>query len=265
MTFSIEQFKEQYESMILIPCFRVKDSVMNEIEKEVKQMTENRQKSLVGSKDHITNWTKPYGIAVQLSLYNTSGDTSDFSTDHNNSQKNKFFVEPNAKNINNFFKMFEHSVVNFRVNGMGKNSGLLPHKEINITDKFYKCRFHLPVFTNKNSWVMVGWKKFWLKRGIIYFFNNGLVHSAGNNGEEIRYHLVFDTILNDKLYNEFFNNENLELTYPNLLTRIPKEEIQELLYSEPVEVTNYEVQHTESKNKLSRFNFRKSLLGKISK
>ena len=222
--------------MILIPCFRVKDSVMNEIEKEVKQMTENRQKSLVGSKDHITNWTKPYGTAVQLSLYNTSGDTSDFSTDHNNSQKNKFFVEPNAKNINNFFKMFEHSVVNFRVNGMGKN-----------------------------SWVMVGWKKFWLKRGIIYFFNNGLVHSAGNNGEEIRYHLVFDTILNDKLYNEFFNNENLELTYPNLLTRIPKEEIQELLYSEPVEVTNYEVQHTESKNKLSRFNFRKSLLGKISK
>jgi hypothetical protein len=266
MTNSIEQFKEQYPSTKLIPCFRVKDSVMNEIEKEVKQLTENCQKSLVNSKEHPTNWTKPYGTAVQLSLFNTSGDTSDFSTDHNNSQNNKFFVAPNAKNVNSIFKMFEHSVVNFRINGMGKNSGLSPHKESNIIDKRYKCRFHLPVFTNKNSWVMIGWEKFWLKRGIIYFFNNGLVHSAGNNGEEIRYHLVFDTILDDKLYNEFFNKENLELPYPNLLTRIPREEINELLYSEPVEVTTYEEQHTDLKNKLfSRFNLKKSVLSAITK
>ncbi len=263
---SIDQFKEHYPSIKLIPCFRVKDSVMNEIEKEVKQMTENCQKSLVNSPDHITNWTKPYGTAIQLSLFNSSGDTSDFSTDHNNSQKGKFFVEPNAKNVNSILKMFEHSVLNFRINGMGKNSGLSPHKESNIRNGWHKCRFHLPVFTSKNSWVMIGWEKFWLKRGIIYFFNNGLVHSAGNTGEETRYHLVWDTILDDKLYNEFFNEETMEIPYPNLLTRIPKEEINELLYSEPVEVTSYEEQGTGLKNNLSsRFIFRKLLKGAIRK
>jgi len=237
---SIEQFKKQFLLIKLIPCFRVKDSVMNEIEKEVKQITENYQTSLVGDKKHVTNWTKPYGKAVQLSLFNTSGDTSDFSKDFNHSQENKFFVVPNAKNVNSILKMFEHSVVNFRLNGLEKNSGLSPHKESNIRDKHYRCRFHLPVFTSKNAWVMLGWEKFWLKRGIIYFFNNGFVHSAGNNSEETRYHLVWDTILDDKLFNEFLNEENLESPYPNLLTRIPKEEINELVYSEPVEITNYE-------------------------
>ena len=46
--------------------------------------------------------------------------------------------------------------------------------------------------------------------------------------------------MDDKLFNDFFNEENLDMPYPNLLTRIPKEEINELMYSEPVEITNYE-------------------------
>ncbi len=268
---SIEQFKKEFPSIKLIPCFKVKDSVMNEIEKEAKQIIENHLVSEVSSEKHVTNWTKPYGKAVQFSLYNVSGDTSDFSKDHNHSQENKFFVEPNAKNINSIFKMFEHSVVNFRMNGMGKNSGLSPHREHNIIDKRYRCRFHLPVFTSKNAWVMLGWEKFWLKRGIIYFFNNGFVHSAGNTSEETRYHLVWDTFLDDKLFNDFFNEENLELPYPKVLTKIPKEEINDLLYSEPVEITNYEEEGAHKalysnedaeglKTKLfRRFNFRKSI------
>jgi hypothetical protein len=238
---SIEQFKDDFLLTKLIPCFRVKDSIMKEIEKEVNQIIQKHQASKVVNKKHVTNWTKPYGEATQISLFNMSGDTSDFSKDHNISLKDKkFFVVPEAKQLHSILKMFEHSIVNFRLNGMGNNSGLSPHKEYNIINNQYKCRFHLPVFTNDNAWVMLGWKKFWLKRGIIYFFNNGLVHSAGNTGNETRYHLVWDTILDDKLFNDFFNKEIENLPYPNLLTRIPKEEINELMYSEPVEITNYE-------------------------
>jgi len=108
--------------------------------------------------------------------------------------------------------------------------------------------------TSDSAWVMLGWEKFWLKRGIIYFFNNGFVHSAGNSGYETRYHLVFDCMLNEKLFNEFLTDENKENPDPDLLSIIPKEQIEKLMHAEPCEITNFEDQRKGLKNKLlSRF------------
>jgi len=42
-----------------------------------------REPSSVGDYDHVTNWTQPFGQAVQFSLLNASGRFDDTSTDHN--------------------------------------------------------------------------------------------------------------------------------------------------------------------------------------
>jgi len=220
---------------------------MSGIESEIKQIIETYSNSEVSKKEHITNWTKPYGKAIQYSLYNSTGDTKDFANDHNISQfddkgKEKKFFDSNYKNTYNLFKMFQHAVVNFRLNGMGKNSGLSPHKEYNIHGERYRIRFHLPVFTNNSAWVMLDDEKFWLKKGYIYFFNNGLIHSAGNNSEQTRYHLVWDTMLDQKLFDEFLDTENIHNPHPELVSRIGKETISELMHSEPCKIGNYEDQ-----------------------
>ena len=83
----ITEFKQKFNTEKLIPCFKINENIMDGIEKEVRKIIEKNQASKVVEKTHGTNWTKPYGEALQFSLYNTTGDTNDFSTDHNHSQK----------------------------------------------------------------------------------------------------------------------------------------------------------------------------------
>jgi len=239
----MEQFKKQYFETSLMPCLKIKDSIMDKIEKEVLILLKTHQTSDANKKNHNINFTKPYGKYTQSSLYNTSGNTSDFSTDYNMSNKGKFFFDPSFNNIHNIFKLFQNSIINLRVNGMSKNSGLSPHQVMsNKFGKKFRCRFHLPVITNSSAWVMLDWKKYWLKRGIIYFFNNGSVHSAGNDSDTTRYHLVWDCMLDYNMFDNILNVDNNYNPYPNLVSKIPKEKIKDLLYSEPCEITDYEIE-----------------------
>jgi len=225
---------------------------MNEIEDEIHLLVEKYKISEVKLKDQPTNWIKPYGNITQFSLYNTTGDTSDFSTDLKLSSKSKFFFDPNFKNIYNIFKLFQNQIVNFRLNCMGKNSGLAPHKVNTMHGKKFRCRFHLPVITNDSAWVMLDWKKFWLKRGFIYFFNNGCVHSAGNDGQRERYHLVFDCILDEELFDKILNVNSSYNLIPQLVSKISKEENNDLLDSEEVKVTDYEIELTGIQSRFNR-------------
>ena len=84
-------------------------------------------------------------------------------------KKNKFFFDKNYTNMYKVFKIFEKTIVNLRLNGMGEKSGLSPHKEYNVVNDKFKLRFHLPVITNDSASVMLGNEIFHLKRGIIYF------------------------------------------------------------------------------------------------
>ncbi len=248
VTENIKKFKEDLMKIKLIPCFRVKQDLMKNIEHEVRQIIKENDSSSVAQSNHVTNWTKPYGDAIQYSLFNTTGNTLDFSTDHNlsqmdnNGEKMKFFFNKNFKNIYEIFQMFENGIMNLRINGMGKNSGLTPHKEYNIHDGRFRIRFHLPVLTSNKAWVMLNGEKFRLQKGIIYFFNNGQIHSAGNEGDEIRYHLVWDVWLDDKLYENFLDVPNLLNPNPDLLIRLSEEESSQLIKSEPFELTTYEDQ-----------------------
>jgi len=240
---TIKQFRKHHSQTRLIPCLRVKDSIMNDIEKELLTLVKNFKISENNTKKHGINFTKPYGSVTQSCLFNTTGNLLDFSTDYQIPKNDKFFFEPNYKNIHNIFKLFQDNIINFWLFGMSKNSGLSPHKVIrNKLGRKIRCRFHLPVITNSSAWVMLDWKKFWLKRGIIYFFNDGCVHTAGNGGDATRYHLVWDCNLDFNLFDNILNVENSYNPNPNLVSKISEKEIKDLLYSEPCKITDYEIE-----------------------
>ena len=239
---TIEQFKKQHSETRLIPCLRVKDSIMNGIEKEVLTLIKNYNIPEIGIKRHDTDFVKPYGTVTQACLYNTTGNILDFTTDYKRRKNGKFFIDSNFKNIHDIFKFFQNNLIHFWLLGISKNSGLSPHKV--LTHKFGKnlrCKFHLPIITNSSAWVMLDWKKFWLKRGIIYFFNEACIHTASNDGDTTRYHLVWDCNLDVNLFENVLNVDNNCNPNPNIFSKIPKEEIKDLLYSEPYEITDYEI------------------------
>lgn len=221
---------------------------MDHIEQEARRIITKSTMSLVEQKGHVTNWTKPYGYAVQYSLYNTSGDTSDFSTDHNLTQKSnegnadKFFIDPSLSNTFRLFRIFKDNVINFRLNGMGRNSGLSPHKEYNIHERRYRIRLHLPVITNDGAWMMLGGKKYRYRRGYIYFFNNGLVHAAGNDGEDVRYHFVWDNWLDERFFENILDLDNSKSPDPQIVDKLTKQESVELSRTEPYRFERYEDQ-----------------------
>ena len=250
---AIEEFRKHHSETRLIPCLRVKDSIMNDIEKEILILVKNFEISEKNTKKHGTDFTKPYGTITQSCLYNTTGNLLDFSTDYQMSKNEKFFFDPNYKNIHYIFKMFEQNLINFWLIGMSKKSGLSPHKVLSNNDgKKFRVRFHLPVITNSSAWVMLDWQKFWLKRGIIYFFNDGCIHTAGNDGNQTRYHLIWDCVLDEKLFDTILNVNNNNSPDPKLVSRISKEEIKDLMYSEPCEVTDYEIEQLGFRTRLVR-------------
>lgn len=248
MSDRLEEFMNKFYDVKIIPCLLVNEIIMNNIENEVTQIIKDGQMSFVGEKEHVTNWTKPYGAAIQFSLYNTSKSTSDFSTDHNllqtdnSGERKKSFVNPNLKNLHAFFSLFENHVMNFRLNGMGKNSGLSPHREYNIHDSRYRIRLHLPVITNDSAWMMVDGEKFHFKRGVVYFFNNGLTHAAGNDGNEVRYHLVWDNWLDETFFTKVLDLTNDNTFDKNIVTKLPPQMSTLLSKSEPYHYTEYEDQ-----------------------
>ncbi len=250
---TVEQFKRQYYETRLIPCLRVNDSIMNEIEKEVRTLVKNYKILEESIKKHHTDFTKPYGTVTQSCLYNTTGNILDFSTDYKMLKNGKFFFDPNFKNIHHIVKLFQNNLINFWLYGISKNSGSSPHKVISSNyGKKFRIRFHLPIITNSSAWVMLDWKKFWLKRGIIYFFNDGCIHTAGNDGDQTRYHLIWDCMLDDKLFDTVLNVNNNNSPDPKLISRIPKEDIKDLMYSEPCEETDYEIEKIGFRNRLVR-------------
>ncbi len=190
--------------------FRVDDQFFATLVAEVKTLVEKYTPSAVKDKDHVTNWTNPYGTAVQFSLFNESGKFDDFSTDHNRTRQGKrFHYAEEFPTLARFIDAFPHAY-NMRLNGMGKKSGLSPHEEHVVSQSSdgnhvqVRARFHLPVATNPGAEMFLDGEVFHFEAGSVYFFNNGCIHSASNSGETFRYHFVWDTLLNQEAHDWMF-------------------------------------------------------------
>jgi len=98
--------------------FKVEENFFAKIREEVLDLIQNNTPSEVKNKGHVTNWTNPWGSALQFSLLNSSGKYNDFSVDHNLSLVNKKFHEKELyPNLSTFISLFPHAV-NFRINFM---------------------------------------------------------------------------------------------------------------------------------------------------
>ncbi len=194
--------------------FRVEGEFFNRLRQEILALVEAQKPSRVAEKTHITNWTNPYGDALQYSLFNRSGSFNDTSADHDRSLEGKKFHHADTyPTIDEFIKAFPHAY-NMRLNGMGPKGGLSPHEEHIVWPSpqqssprtfLMRGRFHLPIVTNDKVEMLLDEEIFHFEVGSIFFFNNGCIHSANNGGSEFRYHLVWDMFLTEQTLDLMFN------------------------------------------------------------
>jgi hypothetical protein len=220
------------------PCLAVDQAWMAAMQDDVRTMLAKRMPSDVSQKSHPTNWTNPYGNVMQFSLLNTSGRTDDTTTDHNLQIGDKTFTAPECEALRRLYVAFEGRAINFRLNGLMAKSGLSPHEENMIHGDRIRLRFHLPVITNEGSKAMLDGEQFQLRAGYIYYFNNGCVHSAGNDGTEPRYHLVWDVFLDEWVEEHVCNLESPQTPDPGL-RKFSTSEAAELSHSEPWLIQEY--------------------------
>lgn len=220
------------------PCLAVDAVWFSAIQTEVNSLMAEKEASDVSAKVHPTNWTNPYGSVTQHSLYNESGKTGDTATDHNLKLEGKVFAAPEYASLQRFFNAFQSRALNFRLNGLMPKSGLSPHEENIVHGEKLRVRLHLPIITNPQAQVMLDGEQFHLQPGIVYFFNNGCVHGAGNDGEKARYHLVWDMFFDEWIEENIFNL-NSPATQVEGLRKISPSEAAALSHSQPWHIDQY--------------------------
>lgn len=189
---------------------KLSDEWFRQIQSDCARIIETSGSSDVTEKTHVTNWTRPTGQVRQFSLFNETGNTADTKGDYGylGDVKRKRLVYPELQGLRRFASLFQPALRNLRLNGMGLKSALNAHEEgsIHISGfrRNYICRFHLPVFSNKNAFVYLDGERHQYEEGFLYFFNHGCVHAASNEGAELRYHLVLDCFLDRRLFDRVF-------------------------------------------------------------
>jgi hypothetical protein len=176
--------------------FEVDPTFFSLIADEVRALVLDNAPSLVGDEDHVTNWTRPYGRAIQFSLLNRSGRLDDFTDDHDASSDGKRSDHLTAYPAIKRFVDAWPGALNMRINGMDPSSGLSPHEEhvVHPGRDGYKIRvrLHLPIATNPDAQMLLDGNLYHFQAGSIYFFNNGAVHAARNGGDTARFHILWD-------------------------------------------------------------------------
>lgn len=194
--------------MIPIPIARLYEHSVRGIAKECREILRDGPGTAVHEAEHGTYWTNPFGQVYQYHLLNESGRYCDPADGLLWGGPKRFH---HGRRFPNILKLVNDypEMINLRMNVMHPGSGLSPHKEIVDLEAGSKARFHLPVMTNDKARLMVGWGLYPAEEGWVYFFNNGMVHSAINPGETPRVHLVWDCAVNERLEQLVVNGTRL--------------------------------------------------------
>lgn len=184
---------------------KVSDHFMDALRDECSRVVLQHPPSNVNHDDHITNWTKPTGEVRQWSLFNRSGRTDDTSADFDYFNLD---IKKPPKGFDAIATLIRSipDLVNLRLNGLGPDSALSPHEEhlpLRMGSQYVgmRCRFHIPLVTNDEAWMLADEQITNFEEGRLYAFNNGCVHAAGNTDpRDWRYHLVFDCLMTERLY-----------------------------------------------------------------
>jgi len=190
---------------------RVRSDFFNHLRQDAKSFVQRHQPSEIDDDAHALRSTNPYGTARMYSVFNRTGNPSDFSADNDWLYKGKAFHQPEEyPALAKFIGSFPH-LINFRINVMGGNSGLSFHNVTTLVkaegQSFIVCRFHCPIITNEKAKMILEWKEYHFEEGDVYFFNNAAPHTGKNDGAETRVHLVWDVKLTKKSWPVLFGGQ----------------------------------------------------------
>jgi hypothetical protein len=220
------------------PCLALDPAWFLQISGEVEQLVGRWAPSEFTEPGHPGNWVGVAGRVTQHSLFNLTGDTSDYSSDFNGTPNGKSFVSPEFPGIARLVACFADRLHNFRLNTLFPHAALRPHEEPIVRDNLICLRFHLPVVSNERATIVLDGEQFHFAPGVIYFFNKGCVHAAENRGETPRYHFLWDLWLDQWVCENLFALKS-SATPERGLRRIDADQTTQLCTSTPVEINEY--------------------------
>jgi hypothetical protein len=156
----------------------------------------------------VTGWTRPKGQVRQWSLFNRHGRTDDTSDDFTYGQhlaRKRPLPLPGIVRLAGGLP----DLVNLRLNVISPGAALSPHEEhlprpVGSDCVALRARFHLPLVTNPDALMLADGHLLHFTAGAVWFFGNGCVHGAENNGSEDRAHLVWDQLLTTRALDAMF-------------------------------------------------------------
>ena len=207
--------------------FMVDPDFFENIKSEVLDLVKNNPIPALKQGGPKSRLVQPLGRVEQYSIINATGRFDDLSLVHNRSIFNKRFHHREAyPHLAKFIELFPHAV-NFRINVMYANSALVEHRATachynKVNNKYFLIvKFHLPIKTNQEASMFLNGDLYRFEEGNIYFFYNGVNHTADNyHPTDERIHLVWDMLLTQKTYRDLFLRD---LSFSELL--IPTEDI----------------------------------------
>lgn len=220
-------------------------TLFDHLKQDVDYIIKNHPSTVVAD-GHVTNWTDPVGKVEQWSLWNRNGITNTTAEDFNYVLTGKR-APHGAPNIQAFAEKLP-ALVNLRLNCLHPGASLSPHEEhlprtIDQDRVALRARFHMPIYTNKDSLMLADnqWFRFYAN-GNVYFFNNGCVHGAKNEGDTPRYHLVWDQLMTQEAVDVMFRNGNeyLEIRGRGAPRVGPEENITEYARSGGLDVKEFD-------------------------
>lgn len=114
-------------------------------------------------------------------------------------------VTPIVKFIDNLYpnyKMVRGEIVN-----LTPGKSLSPHIDIHWFHRESR-RIHIPVVTNRDSFLTFENRKYHLEVGKVYEINNRIIHSGFNNGSTDRIHVILDMMPVDTFNNAVSKKQN---------------------------------------------------------
>ena len=101
---------------------------------------------------------------------------------------------PSVKEIREYF---ECNILSVRFLRLEKGGVIKEHFDNALSYEDAEVRFHIPIQTNSGVEFISNGKSLVMNEGECWYINAGLPHSAANNGETDRIHLVIDCVVND--------------------------------------------------------------------
>lgn len=169
---------------------------------DVSRLMASLPASVVTLPEHVTHWAGAYGDVRQWALVGTG--RTDGPSEVNEAAR--FIPGKEYQALRGVFLWaYGMGLRNMRLNLIGPESGLRPHRE-NVVERgeggtlALRVRFHLPILAFGGAYVGCNTREWDLDEGTVYYFNNGAVHWARNMTAHVRVHLVWDATLSPTLW-----------------------------------------------------------------